>query len=135
LSFISSPQKWKRIFLFPKFFSLHFLTASIFAGSHLKGMVEFFVGNCLISACRKFNHKTEGMGLPYLAEEHGNKLAPAGKSPSMTLWVLYVCEIGSLAESNLSYNSERAYFIEPNLDKSVQEILRAIFFDPKWEDK
>jgi hypothetical protein len=85
LSFISSPQKWKRIFLFPQFFSTHFLNASILAGFHLKGMVEFFVGNCLISACPKFNHKTEGMGSRYLAEEHGNKLAPTGKSPRMTL--------------------------------------------------
>jgi hypothetical protein len=81
---ISSLQEWKRIFLFPQFFSTHFLTAPILAGFYFKGMVEFFVGNCLISACRKFNHKTEGMGLPYLEEKHGNKLAPAGKSPSMT---------------------------------------------------
>ena len=81
----------------------------------------------------------ERVGSPQLTEEHGHILAPACKSPSMTLsfsffygslkfdsrkelkglaqhakkeyhfWASFVCQTDFLVETNLSQNTARAY--------------------------
>jgi hypothetical protein len=45
-------------------------------------------------------------------------------------WPSFVCDVGFLADPNLSHNAVRAYFLKPNLDKSDKKYLFGIGAEP-----